>query len=129
MQAEDYIKRLMLIASGRYRGKPHLVTGRAFRMWRIEDPRLSLEVEFDDRAEVLNVLLVRMHCGRIPDGYYVDSFGNKCRIHLNAALKSLQLPTKQYGRLDLNGQCNYLASALDILLKHLDFNQSHMLFQ
>lgn len=120
MEIEQFIQQITSITANYSYRSPVKVRDRANCVWLFENSSLSVEVEFDNREQTMFLLLVRMTAGCLPDGYYRDAAGLKCRIHLNDALEKLTLPTNtQYGRLQLDDQCSYLASGLDNALQHL----------
>lgn len=128
VQVDKFIQQISSVVSNYGYDNCVPVPGRASRVWRFESMRLGIEVEFDTREQNLFILLVRMSGGNLPDGYYRDSLGAKCRIHLNLALETLMLPTKRYGRLSPDEQCNYLACGLDAFLRNVDFDNIDVLF-
>lgn len=50
-------------------------------------PDYFIEVEIDWREQAVFTLLGRLQAGKIPDGYYTDSSGKRCRWHLAQLLE------------------------------------------
>jgi len=48
-------------------------------------PETGIEVALDWRDRTVDMLLVRLQRGRLPEGYYVSE-GRKCRVYLSEAL-------------------------------------------
>jgi len=129
VEIEQFVQQIASVAAQYSYGSPVDVRDRANRVWQFKNSRLSVELEFDNREQMMFVLLVRMIAGGLPQGYYRDAAGTKCRIHLNDALEKLRLPINRlYGRLRLDDQCRYLASGLDSALRHLHDREIEGLF-
>ncbi len=55
-------------------------------------PGFFIEVEIDWREQAVFALLGKLEAGKIPNGYYTDSSGRRCRWHLAQLLDHSRRP-------------------------------------
>jgi hypothetical protein len=48
---------------------------------------LGIDFEIDERDQCVCVLICKLSEGKWPDGYYCDSKGNVCRVHVQKILR------------------------------------------